>query len=377
MAVHTNLSGYDNPIAKVSRNLWKCPSMDKFLTKEDFCRKFDISSKEVQCDEGQSLVCFFKLKDQGNKGCMVKYYDLTKKNASLASVWTELVLVTQTKLLLYATIYYFKEENQALLVMEPLKYSLSYYVDFVQKDIDEAQCKMIILEVLDKLWKMHKSGFIHCDLKPDNIMFKHSDNKSNEIPKGWKIIDFGLMMKYGNEENKNDNDCKDIYRGTPGWTPPEICIKSNDNKYSWTTDIWSIGLIILYILFKVQPYTLSEYERDNICKNDWSKIKEYFYHRKLLQKKPSNMDLKGENDKGNIFKKMLLKASNIYKNDKIKSSEGELHLHKYLKNLYLTNKITSDLYDMLKNHILVFDPSKRSNCAQIYQHKWFDQCRNV
>ena len=63
-------------------------------------------------------------------------------------------------------------------------------------------------------------------------------------------------------------------------------------------------------------------------------------------------------------------------NDDIDFTQGESYLNKYLRNLFLTQKISSNLYDLLK-YMLAFDPLMRSDCAQIYTHKWFDDVRHL
>ena len=59
-----------------------------------------------------------------------------------------------------------------------LPQSISYAIDCVQA-----------------LRKFHSAGFVHCDLKPDNIMV----NAEGEI----RIIDFGLAHSYLTKEGKH------------------------------------------------------------------------------------------------------------------------------------------------------------------------------
>ena len=39
-------------------------------------------------------------------------------------------------------------------------------------------------------------------------------------------------------------------------------------------------------------------------------------------------------------------------------------------------KTSKDLFDLLSNYMLVWDPRKRATPPQIYKHSWFDEIRN-
>ncbi len=84
----------------------------------------------------------------------------------------------------------------------PLNYTLSTYVKNKNK-IDENECKLIILYILSKVWTLHKSGLIHCDLKPGNVMFGNIlCAKTNKLSLQWHIIDFGITLH--EKEYKNN-----------------------------------------------------------------------------------------------------------------------------------------------------------------------------
>ena len=84
---------------------------------------------------------------------------------------------------------------------------------------------------------MHRQSIIHRDLKPANIFLK-----SGEI----KIADFGFAMK--------STDGKKYYSynvGSPIYMPPEAL---NENKYSFKSDIWALGVIFYEMLTGKTPW---------------------------------------------------------------------------------------------------------------------------
>lgn len=89
--------------------------------------------------------------------------------------------------------------------------------------------EMVLSDVLNGLRFVHRSGLMHLDLKPENIMY----SKINLRP-SWTIIDFG------NAESKFGLD---LYYDavTPWYRAPEICVGA---IFSEKADMWSVGCLI-------------------------------------------------------------------------------------------------------------------------------------
>jgi serine/threonine protein kinase len=83
--------------------------------------------------------------------------------------------------------------------------------------------------VLKGLKHVHENGFVHCDVKLQNILVLEDGNV--------KILDFGIAKKKGLK-----NDEKLECRGTPMFISPEAV---NDSVYESSADIWALGCAVV------------------------------------------------------------------------------------------------------------------------------------
>lgn len=84
---------------------------------------------------------------------------------------------------------------------------------------------------------LHENDIIHCDIKPENIVF---DPCTGNV----SIIDFGFAIENtrGNQKNKK-------LRGTPGFAAPEIF---SSKIYTEKSDIYALGVTFLECMGKIK-----------------------------------------------------------------------------------------------------------------------------
>ena len=108
-----------------------------------------------------------------------------------------------------------------------------------QKNFNEKECKFLVACIILALEYLHRNKIIHRDLKPENVLF----DKNGYI----HVADFGIARMLNNEPEE-----KLIHiSGTPGYMAPETIFKE---KHSYTSDFFSLGVIIYEMMFKKRPF---------------------------------------------------------------------------------------------------------------------------
>jgi serine/threonine protein kinase len=135
---------------------------------------------------------------------------------------------------------FFKENNTAYLVMEYLEgVSLhEHLLKLPKKRLPEKEAVRVLLPVIQTLKTVHRTGLIHRDISPDNIII----TKEGII----KLIDFGACREF----EKANNRTKTIIV-KQGYAPPEQYAK-NGNQGEWT-DIYALGATFYKLLTGKTP----------------------------------------------------------------------------------------------------------------------------
>ncbi|GMT00542.1 hypothetical protein PENTCL1PPCAC_22716, partial [Pristionchus entomophagus] len=134
-----------------------------------------------------------------------------------------------------------RENDVLFFVFEFMKENLYELMKDRDRYFPEAIIRNIIYQVLQGLAYMHKNGFFHRDMKPENIMCNG--------PELVKIADFGLAREIRSKPPFTD------YVSTRWYRAPEILLRST--SYNSPIDIWAVGCIMaeLYMLRPLFPGT--------------------------------------------------------------------------------------------------------------------------
>jgi serine/threonine protein kinase len=98
----------------------------------------------------------------------------------------------------------------------------------MNKFVSERQLAAIFTRIVKTLKEIHKKGYIHRDLKLENIIFEN--NKPEALV---EIVDFGMMVKL--DKGKTEYNTI-LIQGTPGYLAPESILEM---EYSPKTDFFA------------------------------------------------------------------------------------------------------------------------------------------
>ncbi|CAM9838376.1 unnamed protein product, partial [Hapterophycus canaliculatus] len=154
---------------------------------------------------------------------------------------------------------------------------------YVRGRMTELDAKRVVRQLLDGLAYLHKSGVVHCDLKPANILFSDID-QGNSLPDSGgggrasqpvtpraqvappaslsglvvKICDFGHSRKVPDcRYYKFTRDINKIpfhmfkHTGTEGFVAPEVL---RSEPYGKAADMWSTGCMLNLMLTGRMPW---------------------------------------------------------------------------------------------------------------------------
>lgn len=156
-----------------------------------------------------------------------------------------------------------RENDHLYFVFEYMKENLYQLMkDRENKMFTENEIRNIMFQVLSGLAFVHKHGFFHRDMKPENLLCMG--------PELVKIADFGLAREIRSRPPYTD------YVSTRWYRAPEVLLRSS--MYSSPIDMWAVGCIMaeLYTLRPLFPGNSEVDEIFKICqvlgtvkKTDW------------------------------------------------------------------------------------------------------------
>ena len=257
---------------QMSKNIWENYIKDKILGSNPF-----------------SIVYKAKNKNTGNYVAikeidLQKYKELTKSNFKKEEIIKR--LKSKNRMILRETI---ESNGFFYIIMELYLSNLEDYLKSREENLSIEEIREI-LNQLNKIFKeMNKENIIYKDIKPEKILIN------------LKPINKTIISLSDYNSSKITNISKSIIGNNYSSTAPEI-LKSGE--ISLKSDIWSLGILIYYMLFKEYPYK---------GKTEFQIIKDIESNKKLKKT--------DDNDLNDLLQKML----KINENERLSWNEYFIH----------------------------------------------------
>lgn len=238
----------------------------------------------------------------------------------------------------------------------------------------------IITDILEGLNCAHIKGIIHRDLKPENILLCVT-------PQGWsaKISDFGVAKIELEDKDINVSTMGDT--GSPAYMAPEQFY----GKYSYSSDIYAMGIMLYELLIGNRPFSGSPSEimmghlnQSPIFSKDLSPSLELIL-KKALQKLPQRRFRTAQEMKKEILDATLelqTKDTSLYNQIPNKNFPLDLIYEKIIDQniIFLTVKddfiYQSNLQTLLIEHYQE-DSNNNISLKFIIKHEFNDQIINL
>lgn len=217
----------------------------------------------------------------------------------------------------------FRENDHLYLVFELLDESLLKTINSRKEPFSDAEVRYIMHNVFSGLAAVHKQGFFHRDMKPDNLLWSNDHVL--------KIADFGLAREIRSRPPYTE------YISTRWYRAPEIILRHP--FYNSPVDIWAAGCIMAE-LYMLRPLFQGTSETDQLIKIS-----------NILS--PPDMQTWADGVK-------LIAKNRV----RLPPSSG-VPLSTLMPNA------SPEAIDLI-TQCLLYDPAKRPSASQAMQHRFFD-----
>ena len=138
-----------------------------------------------------------------------------------------------------------EDESNIYMIMEYVPNGTLFNLIQKYRGLTELTVFKYFIQVVFAIAFLHKNGFAHRDIKPENILIGDDDIV--------KLCDFGWCINISNNEERK------TFCGTFEYMAPEII---NGSTYKFSTDIWSLGVLLYEMTHGYSPFILKDKDKD-------------------------------------------------------------------------------------------------------------------
>ncbi|OQR83775.1 cleavage induced protein kinase [Achlya hypogyna] len=131
----------------------------------------------------------------------------------------------------------------------------------------EPEARRMIHDIAQAVLFLHSNGLIHKDLKPENVLLRFKEKRSDNVA---KLADFGSA---GPPSIFNRAD--DV--GTSAYLPPEL-LERKDGLCTQAADMWAVGCILYILLTGMHPFDMDGSLPEEVIESHIRQAKVCFTH---------------------------------------------------------------------------------------------------
>jgi casein kinase I homolog HRR25 len=141
---------------------------------------------------------------------------------------------------------YMETPEYNLLIMQLLGNSLDMIFEDCHNNIDIGTVMKLAINIIDNLEKIHRTGIIHRDIKPNNFMFGVDEHKNDLY-----VMDFGLSKKWYVDGNHIEFKTGRSMIGTARYASLNIHLGTEPSRRD---DMESVGYMLIYLIKGSLPW---------------------------------------------------------------------------------------------------------------------------
>lgn len=305
------------------------------VTSMNFKQQFIINDEIMDFNDVYEVKQAYDTLDK--EKCAIKVYKKMKLNKTIFNeIHNEVKILQKLK---HENIINFKsfyeDEKNLYVITELLDGGGNMYTKLKEKEIySELEAQLVIYNLCTVVKYLHNNNIVHRDIRLDHLILIDRTNDSKFKLVGFEYAKEITKIRLLKKNKNNKRSSMELLNGAIG-TLQYISPEALTGKYSFETDVWSIGVVLYLLLCGYPPYAADSEKliRNRILKNDLKFEPEYWqmvsYGAKDLVKKILVKDINKRYSIDDILSHKWMETKKIKK----KSPKKKIALSKLKKKL--------------------------------------------